>query len=185
MNKLASLQMLAKYYFNIMPFWLIRSQKDIPLLPSRSLINVRSQKTGDRTVSYVNLTFSTKKISELYYLHGPFILQSSYPKIYNKTTNTIRIVDGEISHLEVVVPSELTPVVETRDIADGRACHMITLPRWRAFRCNHLLPYLKELRDLEILLPKGTHVIEFNTTNKSVGTLNQRIVFWEIIQEST
>ncbi len=183
MTKLEGLQLFYNYSYNVLPFWLISSRSDIPYLPRDSLVNIRSQKSGDRAVSYVNLKFSAEKVSELLDKHGSFILQCSYPRSLNETTNVLRIVDGEITHLETVVASQNVPVVETRDIADGRSAYTITLPRWRAERCVHLIPHMGDLHDLAILLPIGTYLIEFNTTNRSVGPLKKRIVYWEVLKE--
>lgn len=183
MNKITGLQFLEKFQFNVMPFWHIRSIQDIPSLQDKSLVNIRSLGIWDMSVSYVNLRFNFSLIKDIFLMHGSFILQASFPRKYNLTTNTLRIDEGEISHLEIVKKTITNPVVETRDIAGGRVKEVITLPRWRALRCNHLMSFRSELRDLEILLKNGTHIVEFNTTKYAVGIKNQRIIFWEIINE--
>jgi hypothetical protein len=155
----------------------------IPEIADGSLVNIRSLKSWDRTVSIVNAIKTEGLLRKQISRHKEFIVQLSYPREWNDSTNTLRIVDGRIEHVESVMRQGHTTRVETRDIANSQSRYIVTLPRWRALKLNHLADFRHELTDLEILLNQGTYVVEFNTVSRRLGPCNSRIVFWEIIYE--
>lgn len=183
-TKIEGLTFLKLYHFNVMDFWLLRNGINIPNIAEGTLVNIRSLKYWDRKVSIINAIKTDALLNELISYHREFIIQLSYPREWNYSTNTIRIVDGRIINVESVICDEHIGRIETRDIADSKTKHIITLPRWRALRSDHLFDFKSELIDLEILLNRGIYIVEFNTVSKNLGPCNSRIVFWEIICES-
>lgn len=182
-SKLTGLELFKRYSFNHMPFYVV--ERWVPPLPIEHgvLVNIRSLRIWDRDLSIVNVRFSHELISSVLVTNPRFIVQKSFPRAWNVSTNTALFVQGRIELVEVVMRSGSQCRVETRDIADGRV-RPVKLTRWRALRSAHLEKYGRQLRDLEIILANGSYVVEFNTTSRLIGTEKSQIIFWEILPHS-
>jgi hypothetical protein len=179
-NELKGLKILEKYSFNIMPFWYIKENSDIPLLRDLTLVNIRSIKEWDKDFSLINVVFDYEKITSLLRKRNEFILQLSFLKKNNYSTNAIFISDGEMQYCEFRrADSVAIRNLATTDIS-GSKNRSLLFSRWQILNCSHISYFKKELRDLEIILQSGNFIIEFNTTFEPVGNLHQKIIFWEI-----